>query len=304
MKYKRCIVIVNPLSTQSVSVLEELGVLSQYFQKKHIITHTLSRADFARPNRLSERLTKLPKPSLVIVIGGDGTIHFVVNLILNSQKQGELTVLPLKGGNASDIAHMLHGKHVSELVTILNDSSERQVYALRITINGTSRFALAYVSFGALAYTMMRLDGLARNNRLLLRLRFLALLGEATGSMISLLKAHRFKVKINGKQSRYYYDITYVNGSRMAKVMRTPTKLTKPSYIRFDVRHKYPLLLQHLALLLKYHYGRNPRRNDTSYVFDEPVWMQIDGEVEQLPAHTKVSVAKDVEPYTVLSHAA
>jgi diacylglycerol kinase family enzyme len=296
----RFLVVVNSKSTQSQQALEQIPVLEKAFGNKNVERFKLTKTDFVDNSNLRKKLTALPEDSHVVIIGGDGTINFVVSAVFEEKLEKQLVMLPLKGGNASDIAHMLHGHQADNLQAIIDDGEIVTAYALPIQVNGAQRQVLAYASFGALAYTMQELDGLARDG-ILSKIHKIAVVIEAGRSIFALLKTNRVSAIVNGTTKRIY-DITYVNGSRMAKVYQTPNALTKPYVLRFEVCHKHPILLRHLVLLLRSYRQRPKASAADKLAFPSGIWMQIDGEVEKLPRNTTVETAKELRPYRVLRH--
>lgn len=280
-----------------------MSVLDDHFQAININRFTLRKSDFSNPDRLKEVLQKLPPSALIVVIGGDGTNSLVVSTLLHNTKTIEqsVTVLPLKGGNASDIAHMLHGSAAANLTTILRDGVRKEAYALSLDQDGQPRrFVLAYVSFGASAQVMQYLDGLSRRHSLIKKHPWLLRPTEILISMFGLNAAKRFTATINGTDSKLY-DILFVNGSQVAKYYKTHAKLTNIGYLQLKVPYKHPVLFWHLLRLGQHYRKKSTTTSAQTISFNKKTYGQIDGDAIDLPAGSKVTIAKEVLPYYVLA---
>jgi hypothetical protein len=299
MKFNHCLAVINKDSSHSDEAIDQL----HYFESSECMRFYLKPEDLKSNKRLIGALQDLPEHSLVIVIGGDGTISYLVNALvtLPESKRLDLTVLPLKAGNASDIAHMLHGRHAADLQYILRRGTIRTAHAVSLDMQQRHMYFLAYASFGATAYTMKELDGIGRDNAFLKKFPPLVLLVEGTVGLKALMKANPSPVSVDGAKPANYYDLMFINGSRIAKIYKTPAKLTRPAYVRIMLRHKHPVLLGHLLKSLAKHITRRQHRSAVTLRFSKDTFAQVDGEVYSIAANSEVVIAKKMEPYTVLS---
>ena len=301
--FRNCLVIVNPQGSNSHRGRQLQRSLARTFANGSVETFRLSKQELERPTKLRRALGKLDKTWLVAIIGGDGTVNFVVSELLASPKVAarRVTILPLWGGNACDLAHMANGRPRSSVRRIVRRGKPVAVRPLEYTISGANMmqngFAMCYVSFGAVALTAEVLDK-SKLVRLTGRIAPLRLLSEMAVGIAGLHKSKRFSITHNN-QTRKVYDILLINGPRMAKLYRTPAKLGAAGFVELIVRHKYPVLFTHLTRLTHvWAHGKTVRSHRLE--LHEPTWMQQDGEVSQLPADTTVSVTPAKQAVQVL----
>jgi hypothetical protein len=147
--------------------------------------------------------------------------------------------------------------------------------------------AMCYVSFGAVAFTAERLDR-SKLVSLASRLPAARLLAEAAVGFIGLVSAKRFE--LTSQKHETLYDLLLINGPRIAKLYRTPAKLSSPDFVELRIRHKYPVLLTHVSKLTRV-WARSTTVRRRSFVLHQSTWMQYDGEYRQLEPETAVRVA-------------
>lgn len=302
---KKCLVIINSHSTRSEQMLAQLDVLNDYFSTQNIERYELKKNDFSDPSTLQKKIALQPTQTLIIIIGGDGTVNLITHAAFAAGNIEHITLLPLEAGNASDLATILHGDKSADLSAILASGKRKQAYALQVSIgNQEPRHALAYVSFGASANVMNDLDGLSRRLRFLQLsyLRWLQLPLEVILGSVALLRSPRMKVKLNDSPVQSYYDIMFINGSRIAKLHTAPTDLTSPEFVSIIIEHKYPIALRHYFELARAHVTQETTDADQQLHFHKKVKVQIDGEVIKIPANTMVTIQKETQPYYVLSY--
>jgi hypothetical protein len=292
-RFEHCLLVINPSGSSYRRSIRLRASLEKAFAEKHLATLRLTKEELVRPTKLRRELKKLTGDSLLAVIGGDGTVNMVISELLQTKSKQALqaTVLPLWGGNASDLAHMANGRRRSSVRQILRHGQRVAVkpmeYNLRVGRSHEQGFAMCYISFGAVAFTAEVLDK-SKLIQLTSKLPAVRLLAEIGVGLYGLARAKRFLTSATQKNERLY-DLLLINGPRMAKVYRTPAKLSSPDFVELIVRHKYPLFVTHVSRLTRV-WVRSTTVRQRRLTVHEPTWMQTDGEVQQLKAETAVRI--------------
>lgn len=293
LEFDRCLLVVNPAGSSFRRSLKLRGSLEKAFTDKPLATIRLTKKELTKPSHLRRELKKLNSNSLLSIIGGDGTVNMVINelLAIDNQASAQATILPLWGGNACDLAHMANGRRRNSVRQILRRGQRIAAKPMEYTLvhkrTSDSGFAMCYISFGAVAYAAVTLDN-SKLIRLTSKLPAVRLLAEIGVGFVGLARASRFEASTQEKHERLY-DFLLVNGPRMAKLYRTPAKLSSPDFVELVVRHKYPLFVTHATKLTRV-WVRSTTVKQRNLTVHEPVWMQTDGEVRQLEAETAVRI--------------
>jgi cardiolipin synthase len=250
--------------------------------------------------------------TLVMVAGGDGTQHAVVNLLMDeitakpSVTRGGYLVLPLWGGNANDFASMLNGgsaKPRSSVVRrVLSRSNAIAVPLIKLEIGKQTLYACCYASFGASAYAARQLDGQRPSRRgWLAWFPPLLIVKELGAVMQAYAKAPRHRAEIDAVE-RKLFEHSLINGSRMAKVNWVPMELTEPRFLHALVEHKGPSVLITIARIIMgkkdTHYSK---RSQLSFTAKNKMEAQVDGELLHVSAGTAVTASITVTPKEVIS---
>lgn len=291
-RFDRCLLVVNPHGTSYRRSLKLRTSLEKNFVEKVIVTVRLTRNELEKPVELRKELRKMDKNSLLAIIGGDGTMNFVISELLKFTPAApkNATVLPLWGGNASDLAHMLNGRRRNSVRQILRKGKRISVrpieYALTHGKKEQTGFAMCYLSFGSVALTARAYDR-SRFVRLTAKIPIARLLTEVGVGSLALTKARKFKV---AEHDRKVYDLIYINGPRIAKLYRAPAKLTRTGFLELRVFHKHPAPVIHSLNMLRVWIARPGHSKRASFRLEEPAWMQADGEVSRVEAETAVRI--------------
>jgi hypothetical protein len=289
-RYDSCLLVVNPSGSSYRRSVRLRTSLEKSFSEKPLVTLRLSKKEFANPTKLRRELKKLNADSLLAIIGGDGTVNAVISelLKLEDKTPKKTTVLPLWGGNACDLAHMANGRRRNSVRQILRRGQRIAVHPMEYRLSRQRQaevgFAMCYVSFGAVAFTA---DVLAKSRlvHLAADIPAVRLMSEIGIGFVGLVKAKKFKTQ----SGESLYDLLLINGPRIAKLYRTPAKLSSPDFIELRVKHKYPILLTHVSKLTRL-WVRSITVKERHLTVIEPTWMQYDGEVRRLDAKTAVRI--------------
>ncbi len=116
----------------------------------------------------------------VVAVGGDGTLHEVVNGLLAAGARPNLAILPFGTGNSFARDFGLHDPVVAERALI--DGASRRIDALRVTHTGGELFSINLVSLGFVA------DVGDVTNR---RFKALGALGYVAGTFVAVARMKR-----------------------------------------------------------------------------------------------------------------
>jgi hypothetical protein len=289
-RFNRCLLVVNPSGSSYKRSIKLRASLEKAFADKPLVTLRLTQSEFIKPVHLRRELNKLGDESLLAIIGGDGTVNTIINelMALGAKSPKQATILPLWGGNASDLAHMANGRRRNSVRQILRRGQRIAVHPMEFKLTKSRQsetgYAMCYVSFGAVAFTATVLNK-SRLIQMAADIPAARLLSEIGVGAVGLLKAKRFKTRAGEN----LYDLLLINGPRIAKLYRTPAKLASPDFIELKVKHKYPILFTHVSRLTRLWF-RSTTVKERSLTVLEPTWMQYDGEVRQLESKTAVRI--------------
>ena len=308
-RFKNCTVILNQASSGYRASKKQVTELETYFAKETFTVFTITKQDFEDTTRLIAQLSTLSSRSLLAIAGGDGTVSGIINLlILNEQlprAAAQVTVLPLWGGNANDLAGIANGNRRENLSHIIEQGVSSAVYPLTINIRedvpnkNENIIAVCYASFGALAFTAHRLD----TSKILKRIRrfkHLVLPTEIILGTTSLFLSSKFSLQFSNSKPRQLFDLTYLNGPRISKVYRARVALQKKEHLEMSVAYKHPILLGHIAKLIV-DWAHPKRQSLRDFIIFSDTWMQSDGEVREIHAPAEVKIRHSQKPVHILA---
>src|SRR5208282_6264938 len=110
--FQKVIFLVNPASTHIAQAMKRINELQKLFPQDVIeLTSTSAEGREANAQIIVSLADRLGPNTLLCVAAGDGTASLVIEtLVLSkalSDNARQAIVLPLWGGNANDLAHML-----------------------------------------------------------------------------------------------------------------------------------------------------------------------------------------------------
>ncbi|HEY2003623.1 MAG TPA: acylglycerol kinase family protein [Candidatus Saccharimonadia bacterium] len=247
--------------------------------------------DFVAKSSPAERL-------LVCIAGGDGTVSWVVNTLADTATQAQtaqLIILPLWGGNANDLACMLNGlRMLTKPQNLLTASAAIPIPLIQVHISGQDKersfYACCYVSFGATAYAARQLNHRRLSAHPIMR-QFppLLVVREIVFVAGALLNARISRVELD-ETEQTIYEHSLVNGPRIAKINRLPVSLSEPYFFHAHLPTKDPTIFITLVRILLRRPARGySKRQSLSFRFKNPIDGQVDGEVIELAAGTRVT---------------
>lgn len=305
VKYAHIVVLENPNSTNASIGKRYLTAIKQANPESEFETITV---DWELATKLKP---KLKSHTLLCVIGGDGTMNSVAQILLGDASlqadQRRLPVLPLWGGNANDLAHILNGRPSHEKCQqIIQAGKATPIYPLRCRIKTEGqkelvRFAICYASFGAVAHVAVQLNKPSLRKNPLYNLPVGKIFSETAITLKTLHEAPTFVVEHEGER-KIVYDWIIGKGPRMAKLLHMPVELTDQMFYQSILERKS---LSDVAVRIAgLAWGTLAPTNDTkpvTFTTTEPIWAQFDGEPLKLPTHTTVTVGLSQRPFYALS---
>lgn len=281
----------NPKSSNSDRVRNRVSKLEKRLGHKiKTITSEKDLALFA--DKFARSLSN--QQTLVLIGGGDGTVHQVVEatIKLPIKKREKVVLFPIWGGNANDFANMLNGLGVGKnLLSFIKRGEVVSIHPLQVDLSTKeTHYAICYASFGASAYAADILDkkGPARLGRFH-NFPAMIVINETISVLKAFLQTHTFKANVNGQQVEIF-EQAFTNGSRWAKVYKIPLNLTEKKFYKVAQPTKNPAMLIRIFKLLTGKRVGEITDKPAKFTVEEAVLAQYDGEVSKVPANTTVKV--------------
>ncbi len=255
------------------------------------------------PKLITEKIRCYSKNSKILIAigGGDGTVSSITNQLLNDSKvckYSNIYLLPLWGGNANDLAYMLNGlSKTTSCKKLINDSINIKMPLIKIDIESKNTlaqtfYANCYASFGASAYIADKLESSRSSSKRFIKYfpPFL-IIREVFLVIASILEATVFRMEIDSRDTNFF-EHSFVNGPRMAKVSRLPISLHEKAFFHAQIKQKSPsVIIELIKLAISGKSSPNYKKKEkVTFIAKEPITAQIDGEIHKIPAHTKIAV--------------
>lgn len=308
--FKRVIVLVNPRSTQIAAARNRIALIKQLMS--HVPVRILELdVDKGRTTTslLKAKQKQLGKDTLLCIAGGDGTVNSVLKYLMSPdspKETAQTVILPLWGGNANDLAHMLNGPAFKNAIPdilrrglpvpirplcceLVSPAGERSLF-----------IASSYISFGASGLAARRLNTLLHRNSNWHKVPGGRTVREALTVLETFARVSEFHITEDGKTTGIYERI-FINGSRIAKVRPLPLKLTDDAFYKLTIKEKR---LKAVVMYLRELFRRpqaEQTREEVSFVCEDKAWGQADGETFHVAAGTKVRVYRLPTPFYALS---
>lgn len=297
MKYQ-IIAITNPHSSNAARVKKKVRRLEKKLGVE-ISCISSERDPLVFKKKFAKEIKKYDhKPTIVLIGGGDGTVHQVVKATIDSPEpqQKNTILLPVWGGNANDFAYMLNGMAVGkDLYKVITKGRVVKIHPLEIELkqksSSTIAHAICYASFGASAFAADIIDktGAARQG-IFRNITAVVLIKEFMRVISAFVHAPPFKARINGKRVTIFEQV-FTNGSRIAKIERLPVNLTDKAF--YTVGHQpnkhQGILIRIIKILTGKRVGEVTSK-PVSFQVKESILGQYDGEVIKIPDNTHVEI--------------
>lgn len=310
--FARIVVLCNPASTHAKQGKQRIAELEHLCGKERVtVLETVPGGAEANRQLLRDNADLLGPHTLLCVAAGDGTLSLIIEtLVIDphlSSRARQTPILPLWGGNANDLAHMLNGPvNRTTLRDILENGQIVAIHPLACSLRAphqktTVRIAACYASFGATAFAAARLNEPEHRNHPLHHIPGGRFLKEALTGFSALMEAPTFKVKEQG-DLKIVYERTFTNGPRFAKIGRLPLSLTDDVFYLSTVGHKRLLtILPSLLGFLQKRVASKFMHDHADFTVQETTLAQFDGEPTEITAHTKITVKLSEQPFYALS---
>ena len=310
-RFKHIVIVSNPASTNAGRLKRRTAELNKLFKgyAEVIDLKTSSGGRKANKKLILENKQLLGPDTLLCIAAGDGTVNLVIETLLSepalSEKMRQTPILPLWGGNANDLAHMLNGYSLfAQLGRIFDKGSIVEINPLRVSLtyagNKETRLATCYASFGATAYAAHRINNPSHRRSKFRNIQGLRRLVEIKTVVRAFLDVPMFRVKENGSVSNIY-EYALINGSRIAKMERLPLRLTDDGFYLAKIYRKHPIVILYILQILRRRKFGRVTSNRRDFIVIEPTWLQLDGEVIKLQKNTRVEIELNQEPFFALS---
>jgi diacylglycerol kinase (ATP) len=169
----------------------------------------------AAPTGQAIRAALAPEIRRIVIVGGDGTLHHALNLLMTDAPDQDRCVGLIPAGTGSDLARGLGLETRPEhaLAQALEAKPSR-LDLLRLQAGQQTRYFINEASLGITALVAARVNALARRNTA-------AFLTAALRELVS-YQPQRARIHLDGKLWRetLFYMVVVANGSHFAKGMR------------------------------------------------------------------------------------
>jgi hypothetical protein len=317
--YQRAVEIANPGCSNAGTFSSEITQLPLEVRK--IPTERDESAPLIDDVRRTwEKMYKVLKPGdLMIVRGGDGFAHWIVNGLLQDEsvEQGfnEIPLMLVPEGNANDVSSELTGK--DSLSTVLYEGLALDLRPIEATVlrhgsdeEASRRFAIGNFSLGGTAVAAERLHELKHSTNPLIRFKLSRLLKEFFVTLDAITDAPGLIFTDNGTH-KIMSDRAFVRGSQIAKLGRTHSSLDGEAIEEIT---SYPTGKLHaMTDMFRLQQGRLPGRLITSADFrvrsrpprkgvrPPDIAVQFDGERDTIPYDSDVHVGIAERSYRALT---
>jgi diacylglycerol kinase family enzyme len=311
IQFDRFLVILNPAGTSARQSRVRIRELKKLFPNTPLdVLHTSPKGRLANQQLLASQKDKLGTGTLLCVAGGDGTVGTVVEMLAThpglSDDVRSTPILPLWGGNANDLAHMLNGNEGTSLRNLFAHAQLVPVRPLECTLqsktgNTQIRIAICYASFGATAFATKKMAESSHRKHPLRRLQASRFLFELATGFNAYMQAPSFMLEEAGKSKKIYERIL-TNGPRFAKTEGFPVRLNDNAFYLHTLEDKrVGKAVPNILASRRNSTAVNFLRTKTTFTIEDPTLAQFDGELQDIPAGTNVSFKLGVRPIFLLS---
>lgn len=261
---------------------------------------------------------------VLVVIGGDGTVNQVGSVVTSQDfDRGDAPntpFVPLRGGNANDIANMINGR--ASLEEILRRGEMMELFPLEVTVTAPEeqtrqdpfddgvyvRRALGYFSVHAAAEATRGLDNIKPQSdiiRWMLRHTGIQQAREVFAVLQPMAQAKPVIAIEDGYPPYALVDESFLRGDRIAKYGHPHADLTKQIFERTRVYDQGYIAA--LTSMIKMQQGKLEGEKTDSvtqllYGRDgKPILTQYDGEVIEIPSGSTVNVGIAARGYHTLT---
>lgn len=282
--FDHIVIIFNPESTGEAPELAKK--LKQDLSKKNITSELMPTKYAGHAIEIAEKISLQYKRPLLISVSGDGGYNEVIRGAMQAKATSD-TARPVTAvigaGNANDHARVTRGD--TSLVTLIEKGQINPLDILEVQAEAPSYTLHAYAhSYVGLGITPVAGNTLNKSGKSFIN--ELRALGKTFSAFVP------FRATIDGT-TRLYNNIIFGNINEMAKVVKLHDKVTlndgKFEVIRFRHYSNLRMILQLLRTALM---GVKKSRS-TGYfklTLPEAQLLQLDGEVEKLPAGTTLEI--------------
>lgn len=305
--FHQLVILRNPASTRANQMELRIEALRRSFADvPTCVLDTVPGGDNANLAMLQDHLSLFGPHTLLCVAAGDGTVHFVINFLLNQNDQSgapETVVLPLWGGNANDLANMLNGLYMPHVFEDLHAHgaviSIRPLECTLQSAEGLSRTIIAsnYISFGATASVAKQLNDTSHRRRTVGSFFLVRIVRESYAAIKTLIQSSRFEVEEHSHHFKVYEKI-FANGPRFAKLNVLPISLAAPNFYAHTFEHKQlGSIVSRLFESLRARNAEDFLVEKAEFMVHSPVTAQFDGETHELPAGTRVTIVRSSQSF-------
>jgi diacylglycerol kinase family enzyme len=292
---ERVLVVYNPYS--STASLERLESEVRHPLKQYINHYEeLKTAPFASDGS-KDLQGELREGDLVVACGGDGTVNYTANAIIESGLADKTVLMTLPFGRGNDIACGINGSDKKpDIHTTLKENSyriRRDIGAIAIKVTGQNdsfdRHAIGYAGIGITAMVANKLNEPDVRQRAKQQADRPATVVDVKTILPLVLKAQPFEY-YQQQEYRQSLELLFVNNKRMARYFRFNKSIYDNDCMgTVNIKNLPDLLFKLTAQQLKQSFEVKPISEHALHL-DKPTALQYDAETRQLEADTDIKL--------------
>jgi diacylglycerol kinase family enzyme len=304
--FERVVVLSNPVSTRSETVVQQLDDIRERFGNR-----VVELASYPCPADTTDMLkTKVRWGDVVVTAGGDGTARTAVEALADASTAAHHAVLlPLPGGYRNDLATQLHAGHMlSQPSKIIESSPTVDIMPLvtQWEVGGTriERLSALYSGLGAMATTAHYIASPSFRERPGYKLSWVRDLYGLSALPWTIQNVDSFLVETDDGDVHELLDATVANSGVVAQYLHPPVELADHKAFYVELSSKRPQdVLPYIVRLMSQpwvlppehtmlHPGHAKRLTPLSETY-----LHTDGDAEKIPAYTPVSFGLHTVPF-------
>jgi hypothetical protein len=296
VEFERIVGVVNPECSEHKQGIAQLDEVIRALPADFPYIEIETNEDFVGT---SERLAEVLQPDdLVAPVGGDGTKNAVMRAML--AKGG--VMLPIPGGNGNDLERSLHGRQAwPSPLQLLREGEPVSIHPIQVAVEGMSTlYAINYFGIQATAKGSYTMDqSWYRNLPVADRAEMRAIYEFLLLPPIAFF-SRPFFVKENDIV-RMAVDMSFMNGSSMAKHGKPPVDIADPHLFMTECRLPLDLLpwaIRGVRGTMNGEYLEKGRQR--AFRLGRTVLAHIDAQTFKIPEDREVTVSVAEKPFKAL----
>ncbi|MGB3023485.1 MAG: diacylglycerol kinase family protein [Candidatus Saccharimonadales bacterium] len=295
--YDHIAIIFNPKSTgdapkMAKDLADSVNGHHEIIKRKATLYPTKKAGDAIE---IAESIVQKFVSPLIVSVSGDGGYNEVINGVMSGVKHTskQPIVAVMAAGNANDHKRVMRGD--TPLIRLIKSAEPKSMDLISITAKANDfelfRYAHSYIGFGITPEIGHQLNqhGKSRWNEIWLTLK-------------TLTNFQPFTIVRDGV-AKSYDNLVFANINEMAKVVRLDSvnNVQDGKFEVIAIRHRGKLNMIRKMIDAAFHgFHRPPSYTTYSFTTTDAQPIQLDGEIEQLPADCAITIRSHASAITSL----